>query len=95
VSYVLNTACIHTPSRCNGGGYDGCACGRYPKERLVSYLLDAVTEAREHRAHAEDEYVRAVQRAREHHSLRAIAQAAGVTHNAIVHLLKREENRKP
>jgi hypothetical protein len=21
------TACIHTPARCNGGGYDGCACG--------------------------------------------------------------------
>jgi hypothetical protein len=21
--------CIHTPSRCNGGGYDGCACGPY------------------------------------------------------------------
>lgn len=22
--------CIHTPSRCNGGAYDGCACGPYP-----------------------------------------------------------------
>lgn len=26
----LPNPCIHTPSRCNGGGYDGCACGPYP-----------------------------------------------------------------
>ena len=23
--------CIHNPSRCNGGGYNGCACGPYPR----------------------------------------------------------------
>jgi predicted nuclease with TOPRIM domain len=23
------TKCIHTPARCNGGGYDGCACGSF------------------------------------------------------------------
>ena len=26
----LPNPCIHTPPRCNGGGYDGCACGPYP-----------------------------------------------------------------
>jgi hypothetical protein len=26
------SACIHTPARCNGGGYDGCACGPYQRE---------------------------------------------------------------
>lgn len=30
--FRLPNPCIHTPSRCNGGGYDGCACGPYPKE---------------------------------------------------------------
>lgn len=25
---ALPNPCIHIPSRCNGGGYDGCACGR-------------------------------------------------------------------
>lgn len=23
----MSEGCIHTPARCNGGGYDGCACG--------------------------------------------------------------------
>lgn len=31
-TFVAPNPCIHTPSRCNGGGYDGCACGPYPKE---------------------------------------------------------------
>ena len=25
----LPNPCIYTPARCNGGGYDGCACGPY------------------------------------------------------------------
>jgi hypothetical protein len=61
----------------------------------MSYLLDAVTESAEARHHAEAEFRAAVVRAREHHSLRAIALAAGLTHNAIVHLLKREQERTP
>jgi lambda repressor-like predicted transcriptional regulator len=62
----------------------------------VSYLLDAVTEAAGHRQESEHEYRRAVVRAhQEGHSLREIARAAGLTHNAIVNVLKREEQRKP
>src|SRR4051794_31569976 len=25
----MDTSCVHTPARCNGGGYDGCACRAY------------------------------------------------------------------
>lgn len=59
----------------------------------MSYLLDAVAEAREHEHASRDEYVRAVVRAREQHTLREIARAAGVNHNAIVGILRREKER--
>jgi hypothetical protein len=30
--------CIYEPARCNGGGYDGCACGPYsPPKRERPY----------------------------------------------------------
>lgn len=60
----------------------------------MSVYLEAVEQAREHReaTHAADEaaqaaFVHALTIARQHHSLRAIAKAAGITHSGVVYLL--------
>lgn len=60
----------------------------------MSVYLEAVEQARERReaTHAADEaaqaaFVNALTIARQHHSLRAIAKAAGITHSGVVYLL--------
>lgn len=60
----------------------------------MSVYLEAVEQAREQReqTHAADTqaqaaFVHALTVARNHHSLRAIAKAAGITHSGVVYLL--------
>jgi DNA-directed RNA polymerase specialized sigma24 family protein len=58
----------------------------------VSALLDIVSEARELMQAAQDEYQKAVRRARAGgHSLQEIGRAAGITKQSVSKALRREE----
>lgn len=57
----------------------------------MSAYLEAVAQAREHRADAETEFRNALKRAREHHSLREIAPHAGLTFAGVAFLTKTEK----
>ena len=57
----------------------------------MSVYLEAVAQAREHRQDAEAEFRAALKRAAQHHSLREIAPAAGMTYSGVAWLLKSKE----
>jgi hemin uptake protein HemP len=66
----------------------------------MSAYLEAVEQARERREHthaadaqAQAAFIHAIRVARNHHSLRAIAAAGGITHNGVVYLLQKSEGK--
>lgn len=57
----------------------------------MSVYLEAVAQAREHRQDAEQAFRNALNRAREHHSLREIAPYAGLSFAGVAWLTKETE----
>ena len=57
----------------------------------MSHLLAIVAESREIRDQAEREFRLAVCRAKERHSFREVAQAAGMTRAGVQHVLRRHK----
>lgn len=57
----------------------------------MSAYLEAVDQAREHRAQSEAAFAAAIVRAAQHHSLRQIAPHAGLTYSGVAHILNREK----
>lgn len=58
----------------------------------MSAYLEAVAQARDRRADAEQEFRAALMRAREHHSLREIAPYAGMTYAGVQWLTQKKES---
>jgi len=59
----------------------------------MSVYLEAVAQARDHRAQSEADFRKALQRAADHHSLRQIAPHAGLTYSGVAWLLKEGKER--
>ena len=61
----------------------------------MSVYLEAVAQARDHRAQSEADFRAALHRAAEHHSMRQIAVHAGLSYSGVRWLLKEaEENQR-